>query len=208
MSAGTGKRECEKCSIYRRLKGGLSGGTAGFVVVVILFALLDILVLFMAAAALADGESIGAAAAVLAIIAALNVGVFWIERKSVNKKKKAAEKRRALLERLSDRDFMILEDQLRASECFFKTFYLLEDFLYAPRARLLVEYRDIKDIKTVVHSTNGINDAVYVDVTDGDGAEVRVTVSKWRDFLDFRYMFLDSLAEKTGAQLERQAGKQ
>lgn len=85
----------------------------------------------------------------------------------------------------------------------FKTFYFLNDYLYIPKAKLLIKYLDIQKFQPTIHSTNGIQDSVWIDLTDVENNKYRFYVKKWKDYLDYKYMFDDMLDAKRREKWEQ-----
>ncbi len=44
--------------------------------------------------------------------------------------------------------------------------------MYVPKAKLLIKYTDIREFKTIVHSTNGVNDSMKAEITDNFGIKI------------------------------------
>lgn len=124
--------------------------------------------------------------------------------KRLRRIKRGIDARRRKFESISETEYQRLDDEVSSAEFFFKTFYLLEDYLYIPKPRLLIRYTDIKSFRSVIHSTNGINDAVYIELTDREGNCFRFYVKKWREYLEFKDMFYDMLNEKLATKAEQQ----
>lgn len=188
--------------IYKRLSGGAKYpvGDAIWYCVLGFFAFSFIAVPVWAATDFAGwGMLIAIAAGALAAF----IFAKLIAAKRLGRIKRRIDARRRKLDGISETQWQRLDDEVASAEFFFKTFYLLEDYLYIPKPRLIVRYTDIKAFRTVQHSTNGINDAVYIDLTDREGNCFRFYVKKWREYMDFRFMFLDKLQEKIDSAAER-----
>ena len=100
------------------------------------------------------------------------------------------------LERLDTQDMQILESEIEGSEFLYKTFYLLDRYMYVPKAKLLIKYSDIREFKTIVHSTKGMNDNMKAEITDDLGVKYTVNIKQWKDFYIYRPLFLKDLDEK------------
>lgn len=105
------------------------------------------------------------------------------------------------LNSLSYYDYMVLEEQIEHTELLYKTFYLLEEYMYIPRAKLLIKYTDIEDFQSIIHSTNGIKDGVRVKITDYDGIVYEAVVKKWRQYVNDIDEFVDMLNKKKFSDL-------
>lgn len=102
----------------------------------------------------------------------------------------------ARLEQFDAQDMMALESEIEGTEFRYKTFYLLDRYMYVPKAKLLIKYTDIREFKTIVHSTNGVNDSMKAEITDNFGIKYTVNIKQWKDFYIYRPLFLKDLDEK------------
>ena len=102
----------------------------------------------------------------------------------------------ARLEQFDAQDMLALESEIEGSEFKYKTFYLLDRYMYVPKAKLLIKYTDIREFKTIVHSTNGVNDSMKAEITDNFGIKYTVNIKRWKDFYIYRPLFLKDLDEK------------
>lgn len=102
----------------------------------------------------------------------------------------------ARLECFDAQDMLALESEIEGSEFRYKTFYLLDRYMYVPKAKLLIKYSDIRGFKTIVHSTNGVNDSMKAEITDNFGIKYTVNIKQWKDFYIYRPLFLKDLDEK------------
>ena len=93
-------------------------------------------------------------------------------------------------------DMMALESEIDGTEFRYKTFYLLDRYMYVPKAKLLIKYSDIRGFKTIVHSTNGVNDSMKAEITDNFGIKYTANIKQWKDFYIYRPLFLKDLDEK------------
>ncbi len=100
------------------------------------------------------------------------------------------------LSRISKYELERIEEQLESSEYFYKTLYLLDGYMYVPKIKLLIRYTDIRGFKTIIHSTNGMNDGIKIEIADSDGVKYCFGVKKWKDFFMERPVFLEKLDEK------------
>ena len=102
----------------------------------------------------------------------------------------------ARLEQFDAQDMLALESEIEGSEFKYNTFYLLDRYMYVPKAKLLIKYTDIREFKTIVHSTNGVNDSMKAEITDNVGIKYTVNIKRWKDFYIYRPLFLKDLDEK------------
>lgn len=125
-----------------------------------------------------------ATAAVIAIICCFFAGLllFW-GIKDIKNTKLLNKKRRKIADDTDISVFERLEEEIQHTEFRYKTFYMLEDYLYVPGAKLLIKYEDINFYRNIVHSTNGIKDGIRTEITDEDGLVFVFRVVKWRAYL-------------------------
>lgn len=102
--------------------------------------------------------------------------------KSLKNEKRVLDGRRRLLDSLSECGLERLEEEAAASVKYFGCIYLLSEYLFVPKAGLLIRYEDIGNYKSVYHSTNGIPDGVFVEVYDRENVKYRFSVNKWREY--------------------------
>lgn len=100
------------------------------------------------------------------------------------------------LECFDAQDMLALESEIEGTEFRYKTFYLLDRYMYVPRAKLLIKYSDIREFKTIVHSTKGVNDSMKAEITDNFGIKYTANIKQWKDFYIYRPLFLKDLDEK------------
>lgn len=192
--------ELKDSSIYKCLTKGKKpvGKITGYALlgILIFFAVWSIvLAMFLTEASMIIGAVIGLAA--VAIYA-------WFARKWVKKASKAIQKRLDKANAISPEEYERLEYELSQAEFMFRTFYFLSDYLYIPKARLLIKYLDIQKLQPTIHSTNGIQDSVWIDLTDEEDNKYRFYVKKWKDYLDYKYMFDDMLNAKRQEKWEQE----
>lgn len=125
-----------------------------------------------------------ATAAVITIICCVLAGLllFW-GIKDIKNTKLLNNKRRKIADDTDISVFERLEEEIQNTEFRYKTFYMLEDYLYVPGAKLLIKYEDINFYRNIVHSTNGIKDGIRTEITDADGLVFAFRVVKWRAYL-------------------------
>ena len=116
--------------------------------------------------------------------------------RSLKNEKRALDGRGRLLRSIDGYKLERLEEEAQTAEKYFGCFYLLDEYLFVPKAGLLIRYEEIRKYNTVNHSTNGINDGVYVEIYDGENVKYRFSVNKWRDYQKEYNSFIDLLTEK------------
>lgn len=117
----------------------------------------------------------------LVFLATMGVLGFFSWRKlkmriAINRKK--AERAASL----SEAELLSLEEQIERAELQYKTFYVLDDFLYVPKIKLLIPHSEIRGFVNVLHKTNGMNDGMQIEITDTDGLVYEVWVKKWKEY--------------------------
>lgn len=124
------------------------------------------------------GSAMGFALFFLAIMGVL--GFFsWRKLKmriAINRKK--AERAASL----SEAELLSLEAQIERAELQYKTFYVLDDFLYVPKIKLIIPHSEIRGFVNVLHKTNGMNDGMKIEITDTDGLVYETWVKKWKEY--------------------------
>lgn len=186
-------------SIYKCLTKGKKpvGKIVGYAIwgILIFFIVWSIVfAMFQTEASMIIGAVIGLAAVIFYI---------WLAGKWVKKASKAIQKRIDTANAISPEEYERLEYELSQTEFMFKTFYFLNDYLYIPKAKLLIKYLDIQKFQPTIHSTNGIQDSVWIDLTDVENNKYRFYVKKWNDYLDYKYMFDDMLDAKRREKWEQ-----
>lgn len=124
---------------------------------------------------------LSAAGLTLVLVACIGTYSFFSLRKmkkmiAVNRKK--AER----VSSLSDAELLSLEAQIERAEFLYKTYYILDDFLYVPKIKLLIPHSEVRGIRNILHKTDGVNDGMQIEITDTDGLVYEAWVKKWRDY--------------------------
>ncbi len=114
----------------------------------------------------------------LTFIVGIGVYVFF----SIKSLKKKIRTNAAKLRYINDYASEKTEQEIENSEIMYGTFYLLEDYFYAPKSRLIIKYEDIDEFKNIIHSTNGIKDSVIIAITDKNDIMYEISVKKWKDY--------------------------
>ena len=94
-------------------------------------------------------------------------------------------KREERLNALSEAQLAALDTEIEGSQVQYKTFYLLEEYFYAPKYKLLIRYDEIREFKNVIHSTNGIKDSIFIVITDTDGYLFEISVKQWKEYYKY-----------------------
>lgn len=119
--------------------------------------------------------------------------------KSLADEKRSLAARGSRLSNLDNYSLERLEEEAEAAEPYYKCIYLLGEYLFVPKAGLLLRYEEIKSYKTIYHSTNGVTDGVFVEVLEFNGekdVKYRFSVNRWRDYKRDYYEFMGRLADK------------
>jgi hypothetical protein len=112
------------------------------------------------------------------------------------------------LNRLSYIDFVALEDEILQTGKFYKTFYMLEEYMYIPKARLLIKYADIAEFKSIIQkSIYGVRCGVKVEITDPDDVKYECSVGKWKLFLRDEDEFFEYLRFKKAKSTENNTNR-
>ncbi len=130
-------------------------------------------------------ESLGSAIG-FALAFAIGLGVYAFF--SIRKMKgniALNRKREERLNALSEAQLAALDTEIEGSQIQYKTFYLLEEYFYAPKYKLLIRYDEIREFKNVIHSTNGIKDSIFIVITDTDGYLFEISVKQWKEYYKY-----------------------
>lgn len=127
---------------------------------------------------------------VLVFIIGIGVYAFFSIRK-VRTTIALNRKREERLKALSEAQLAALDNEIENVQLQFKTFYLLENYFYVPKDKLLIRYDEIREFKNIIHSTNGIKDSMIIAVTDTDGLLFEINVKHWKEY----YKYCNSTAE-------------
>ena len=122
-------------------------------------------------------------AAGLALVLMVCIGIYSFF--SLRKMKRIITVNRKKAERvssLSDAELLSLEARIERAEFQYKTFYVLDDFLYVPKIKLLIPHSEIRGFVNVLHKTNGMNDGMQIEITDTDGLVYETWVKKWKEY--------------------------
>lgn len=170
-----------------------------FVIKVIFSGLAFAAVAFMIAAAVCEyieNRDYGTLVSVTAVSLFCYVIFLVMVIKSLVNEKKALGSRGRCLSGLDEYSLEKLEEEAGAAVPYYKCIYLLGEYLFVPKAGLLLRYEEIENYKTIYHSTNGAPDGVYVEVYDNEGVKYRFSVNRWRDYKRDYYEFMGVLADK------------
>lgn len=75
-----------------------------------------------------------------------------------------------------------LQQEIESSDILYETFYLLDNYFYAPKSCLIIKYHDIVEFKNIIHSTNGIKDSIIIAITDVNNIVYEICIKKWKDY--------------------------
>ena len=200
--------------IYKRLAGGPKS-LAQYMTkrILIVFGIYAAVTLFFTLFAVINGIDWGA---MVGFLAALTIILFPIYLlfviKDLGNDDRKIAKRLELLRTISEVEFYELDKQMSESEFYYKTFYFLDEYLYAPKARLLIKYADITSYRTKIHyddfhlflfllhrQAGVIERSARLYIYDNEGVFYKINVKKWRDYLRNENAFNRMLNEKRAA---------
>lgn len=138
-------------------------------------------------------EPVGAlvCGAILLLLLAL---IGWSSWKAIRNIQRLNELKAQRLHYLNAAKLEALEEEIARTAFRYKTFYLLQEYLYAPRSGVLIHYANIGFWRTVRHSTNFVPDSVWVELTDKSGVMQKIQVRQWRQYLNEHDDFMKELA--------------
>ena len=117
-----------------------------------------------------------AALMIAAFLAGLVMMILWVfhSRYVRQEYRKRAER----LAVIPEHDFWALEGELSMAQLQYGSFYLLRDYLYAPRERLLVRYKDIAtwQFKDYYSALSGTLQDQFLTVREADGFETQILI--------------------------------
>ncbi|MDE7294600.1 MAG: hypothetical protein K2N72_09280 [Oscillospiraceae bacterium] len=116
--------------------------------------------------------------------------------RSLKNEKRYLDSRAQTLQSIDGYKLERLEEEAQTAEKYFGCFYVLDEYLFVPKAGLLIRYDEIRTFKTIYHSTNGVPDGVYIEVFDRENIKYRFSVNKWRDYKNSYNEFMDLLHGK------------
>lgn len=102
--------------------------------------------------------------------------------KSLKNEKKSLERRKKILGAFDACSLERLEEEVGAAKRYFKCIYVLDEYLFVPKAGLLLSFSDVRSYRSIYHSTNSINDAVFVEIYDRENIKYYFSVNKWREY--------------------------
>lgn len=184
--------------LYQKLRSKKSSVVLNYIFAVVIMAILLIPGIAFCYMAYAEGD-IGAMTVSAIILMGLVTLVGWLEIKSIRHKKQLNIRREERIKDLTESDFEMLENEILSTELRYKSFYFLKEYVYAPKAALLLRYEAIGQWKTVRHTTNYIPDAAWVELTDTSGCMQKINIRQWRQYL----MELDSTNNELNARIQQ-----
>ncbi len=135
----------------------------------------------------------------MAFIVGIGIYVFFSFKSLKTKIRTNAAKLRYIDEIDSEKT----EREIESSEMLYDTFYMLEDYFYAPKSCLIIKYEDIAEFKNIIHSTNGIKDSVFIAITDKNDVMYEISVKKWKDYYKHWNSISEIIYEKQKNLVER-----
>lgn len=171
--------EKKNYKLYRNIYPSTVSVTVSAVVVTVIVAAIAVFMIYGIYITISSGDA--ATAIVETIMCCLLIVLFlFFGIRDIKKTKSLNKKRREIAENTDISEFERLEEEIRNTEFRYKTFYMLEDHFYIPKAKLLIKYENINFYRSVIHSTNGIKDGIRIELTDDDGLVFVFRVVKWR----------------------------
>lgn len=168
--------------LYQKLRPKKSDVILIYVYTAALMAVILILGIVFCYMAYAEGDR-GAMTVSAVILMGLLALVGWFGKTNIRNTKQLTVRKGERIAGLTETDFEMLENEILTAEMRFKTFYLLEHYIYAPKVKLLLRYEEIGQWKTVRHTTNYIPDGAWVELTDTSGCMQKIVIRKWRQYL-------------------------
>ncbi|MBQ8926707.1 MAG: hypothetical protein IJ055_00345 [Oscillospiraceae bacterium] len=178
--------------LYKKLSPRY-GGTVWTCIVCVSLMLVT-LVVILSAMVFAAEEGNSLVGVILALVTiGIFAGIIWGQRKTLRYEAWKRQKRQERLSALGESGLAAVCEELARTPVSYKTFVLLEQFLYIPSKGILLRYEDIAFWKTMRHSTNGIPDSVWVEISEADGFMEKVNVRQWRTYLKELDSFLEEM---------------
>ncbi len=138
----------------------------------------------------------------LAVIAAVSFFMIRNALKNIKYRVNAAKQRMRIRNSMSYNEFAELETELKNTERFCGTFYFLEKFVYVPKARLLIEYENIRKITVIIHTTNGMKDGAKTVITDNNDVTYEFWVFNWKRFLENQALFREKISKRVSPDFD------
>lgn len=201
--------------IYKRLSGGgkttrwqIAGFCIVFVIVLAVMAMVAFMFLSRAGIMQSGGmrtlevpKIMAVPGVIFIIVIVINIAVVTAQVKNSSK---AIKKRKEMLDSMSDAEFYELDSQVERSDIYCETFYFLDEYLYAPYARLLIRYTDIADFRLWISHRDRRRTGASLIIKDTEGLSQSVRVMRWREFEqnydDFSLRLNEKIAEKAGVK--------
>lgn len=202
--------EMNDSKIYKRLSGGMKsniGIIVGFsiVLVIVLAVMTAIVLMIISRIGMMSGEMhidmtpmMAVPCAIFAIVIIINIVIVV---KQVKNSSREMKKRRELCESMSASEFYELDRQMEQSDMYCETFYFLDEYLYAPGARLLIRYSDIKAFRLWFSHRDRHRTGANLVIEDEEGLARSVRVMRWREleqnYDDFSYRLNEKIEQHT-----------
>lgn len=104
------------------------------------------------------------------------------------------------LAQLDAHQILALQEEISASEMLYGTFYLLREYVYAPRDRLLIRYEDINRWSTT-YNVNAFRTAAQISTKDGSYLHIGIWQDrKYEKEYDSFKKLLDSYMQNTAGR--------
>lgn len=159
--------------------------------------------IFAACCEFIENEEYDTLIAVFLVCITLYVIVLITVIRSLKNEKRAINKRAEFLSSCGEYLLERLEEEAKTTEAYYGTFYLLRDYLFVPKAHLLIEYRDIERFQNILHSTNHIKDGVFVEIYDRDKIKYRFRVREWKRYAEETDSFARLIEDRDYREFER-----
>lgn len=129
-----------------------------------------------------DSEGIVSALGLAAILV-LSIGSYsFLSLRKLKKLIAANRKKEERANALTEMELSSLEAHIAEAELRYKTFYMLDDYLYVPKIRLLIRYSEISGFANVLHKYNNVTDGMIMEITDTDGILYKAWVKQWKKY--------------------------
>lgn len=195
--------ELSGCPLYRRLaprkwiEGVIIVGCAIMLPVIAVLQILSIYEVYFAPDAAPDWKSFPLMLLGVPATAAIMV---WFALEDVRKLREINNGRTQQLARLDMQQLLALQEEIETAELRYRTFYLLREYVYVPKARLLVRYEDIAGWETVPNTRHL---RLTAKITERDGTVhvigLRQQRAYWQEYDSFREL-LDSYRQRANGR--------
>lgn len=111
----------------------------------------------------------------------------WYAIKKIKMAARKIQKRHEMIESMSELDFYKLDSQVMEGWFYYGTFYFLDEYMYVPKKRLLIKYKDIIVFDTKLRGKRYFNypcSEVYIILVDEEDLVYKIKVKKWKEYLN------------------------